>query len=193
MDGTFGKEFIVTDYARRLIRHKAQKLSRHALFRPADVEDVHQELWLAIVKQARRFNAERAALDTFIDRIVKSAVAMLVRDRRRYKRAGNFQTLSLSVEFSTGGKEAWAAHISEADHLRRLGVDTQGDIQRHEQAEAVAAAFAAMSPQLRDFCRQVIVSSVSAAARHQHLSRRQVRRALVAVRSFLLDVGFFEL
>jgi hypothetical protein len=51
MDHAQGKEFVLTDYAKNLIKFKARQLSQRQDFQSAEPEDLQQELWLALVKR----------------------------------------------------------------------------------------------------------------------------------------------
>ncbi|MDW8266077.1 MAG: hypothetical protein RMJ52_12190, partial [Gemmataceae bacterium] len=66
-------EFILTDYAKKLIRIKARQLSHRRDFHDIACTDLEQELWLVLVKAARLFDPAKASLDTFIDRVVNTA------------------------------------------------------------------------------------------------------------------------
>ena len=183
-------DFVLTDYARKLIRFKARQLCRLHSFSKSDEEDLQQELWLAVVNQAGKFDPARASLDTFIDRVVNTAVAMILRDRQRQKRANGFQTVSLDVTPSDGhGNEPLAAKVSQDDLARRLGTEPTDETERRETAEAVASALAKLPDELRDVCRRVMGGSISAAAEDLETSRRQIRNALATARPYLEEAG----
>ena len=55
-------DFVLTDYARTLIRFKARQLCRLHSFSKSDEEDLQQELWLAVVNQAGKFDPARASI-----------------------------------------------------------------------------------------------------------------------------------
>lgn len=190
MSSSQRNDFVLTDYARKLIRFKARQLCRLHSFSKSDEEDLQQELWLAVVNQAGKFDPARASLDTFIDRVVNTAVAMILRDRQRQKRANGFQTVSLDVTPSDGhGNEPLAAKVSQDDLARRLGIEPTDEAERRETAEAVASALTKLPDDLRDVCRRVMGGSISAAAEDLETSRRQIRNALASARPFLEEAG----
>ena len=190
MSSSQRNDFVLTDYARKLIRFKARQLCRLHSFSKSDEEDLQQERWLAVVNQAGKFDPARASLDTFIDRVVNTAVAMILRDRQRQKRANGFQTVSLDVTPSDGhGNEPLAAKVSQDDLARRLGTDPTDEAERRETAEAVASALAKLPDELRDVCRRVMGGSISAAAEDLETSRRQIRNALASARPYLEEAG----
>ena len=57
-----------------------------------DRADIEHDLIGHVLKQADKYDPDRAAVNTFIVRVVETAAAMLVRDRGRLKRAGGFET-----------------------------------------------------------------------------------------------------
>src|SRR5690606_18928212 len=113
MSNAQSKEFILTEYAQNLIEFKARQLSRRWDFSQSDREEIQQELWLAVVDQAERFDSERASLDTFIDRVVNTAVRGILRNRERQKRANGFQAVSLDAVYQDDGrsKQSLAAEL----------------------------------------------------------------------------------
>jgi DNA-directed RNA polymerase specialized sigma24 family protein len=81
MSKAFDPQEIVTEYARTLIRVKAKQIVRRPGFSRSDQADVEQDLVVHLLCQAEHFDPERASLNTFIARVIDSAVAMLVRER----------------------------------------------------------------------------------------------------------------
>jgi RNA polymerase sigma-70 factor (ECF subfamily) len=190
MSSSQGNDFVLTDYARKLIRFKARQLCRLHSFSKSDEEDLQQELWLAVVNQAAKFDPARASLDTFIDRVVNTAVAMVLRDRQRQKRSNGFQAMSLDRTPADGhGNEPLSAKVSEDDLARRVGTEPADETDRRETAEAVASALAKLPDELRDVCRRVMGGSISSAAQDLETSRRQIRNALAAARPFFEQAG----
>lgn len=190
MSNASGKEFVLTDYARNLIRIKARQLSRQRHFRHAEEEDLRQELWMAVVNQAEKFDPSRASVDTFIDRVVNSAVVMLVRDRQREKRAEGFLAISIdSTHVSSETKEPLAAQISNEDLHRRTQVFPAKPIEVSERKEAVDMALEGMPAELRDTCGLLMKGSIASASREEGISRRQIRKALATARRFLERSG----
>lgn len=191
MKQTHATEFVLTDYARNLIKCKARQLSRRRDFQPVEWEDLQQELWLALVKAARHFDPAKASLDTFIDRVVNTAAAMLVRARQRLRNGANERVQSLSDELVApdGQSEPLAATICCDDLARRIGTKPSDATHVAETTEAVAAALQRMPTDLRDVCRRLMNGTVTSVARDLGLSRRQVRNRLQAARPYLEQAG----
>ncbi len=192
MDHAHGKEFILTDYAKSLIKFKARQLSRRQDFQSAELEDLQQELWLVLVKAAEQFDPAKASLDTFIDRVVNTAVAMLVRARQRRKRGNGFPVQSLDQELvpSSETPEPLAAAVSADDLARRTGTKPADETSRREDVEAIEHALAQMPEEIRDLCRKLMGGTVASVARDLGISRRQVRKIIELAKPFFERAGF---
>jgi hypothetical protein len=165
-------------------------LSRRRDIGHASQEDIEQDLWLAVVAQADRFDPTRASLDTYIDRVVNTAAAMILRDRERQKRGNGHRTVSLESRPSEDRTQSTlAAKVSDEDQCRRLGVERRDEGADREQREAVETAFAVMPAEVSDVCRRVMGGSISSAAGEMATSRRQIRNALAQAQSFFVDAG----
>jgi RNA polymerase sigma factor (sigma-70 family) len=166
MDRAHGADFVLSDYAKSVIRFKARQLSRRQGFTSSDLDDLQQELWLTLIKKAEQFDPAKASLDTFIDRVVNMATAMILRARRRLNRSRGFQQ-SLNVDVAAAGKspEPASAAICENDLARRTGVERRDEIERAEEAEAINQALDQMPEELRDICRRLMGGTIAAVAR----------------------------
>jgi len=187
------QNFIFNNYAKSCIEFKARQLSRRSEFRGSDREDLQQEIWLVLLKESHRFNPLRSSLNTFVDRVVNSAVCMILRRPYRGKRAQKRKTLSLEQTQTVSdneGKMSLAETISDADQSRRMGISQRNETVRRNAAEAFAHAVDTMPADMRDVCRQVMDGSISSAARELGMSRYQVRRALQAARPHFEQAGF---
>jgi RNA polymerase sigma factor (sigma-70 family) len=183
---------LLTDYARSLVKFKARQLARQCGFGPSERDDLEQELWLALVSQADRYDPERASLDTFIDRVVNTAAGMPARSRSRLKRAPGDGALSLEttkVPIRGQVQKPLARFLCDADLTRRTGTVPTDEVALRENAEAIAHALAAMPGPMRDVCRLVMRGSISSAARRLRTSRRRVRGLLRAARPYFEEAG----
>jgi RNA polymerase sigma-70 factor (ECF subfamily) len=186
------RDEVLTDYARSLIRYKARQLSRRTGFTRFDCEDLEQDLWLSLLKQIDQFDPKRASLNTFIDRVVNSSAAMILRDRCRRKRSAGFQTQSLDRTHVANSDEPIPLRsvISADDLSRRTGAASADETTRQEDEEAITAAIGVMPPKLRDVCRRLMGGNVLSVARDLKTSRRQIRSALAETRAYFVQAGF---
>lgn len=185
---------VFNKYARTLIRVKARQIIRRSGFSRSDQDDVEQELVIHLLSQARRFDPTRASVNTFVARVVDSGVAMLLRKRRRQKRAPGLsaQSLEMLVGDSSGKTQLLGATLTDEDRDRRLGQQSLSDLARYVDGEAFNFAVRALAPELQEMFRRVMARSPAAAARNLGISRRQVTAALVAVRQHFERAGFGE-
>lgn len=186
--------FGVTEYARSLIRFRAKQLARRSGFSRSDRDDLEQRLWLALRKQADGFDADRASVDTFADRVVNSAVAMILRERRRLKRVAGLRAQSLDrvVPAEDEGDESCALRdlLSDDDRGRRLGTVSADPTTQRLDHEAFEHGLDSLPEHLRDVCRRVMGGSVLSASRELGISRRQVRNSLAEARPYFERAGF---
>jgi DNA-directed RNA polymerase specialized sigma24 family protein len=184
---------IVTEYARTLIRVKAKQLVRRPDFSRSDQDDVEQDLVLHLLSQAEHFDPARGSLNTFISRVVDSAVAMLVRGRGRIKRGPvsgvKIQSLELKVEQADGPPAPLWKTISIADLERRAGGASLSDAELYELVEGVASVIALMSPELRDVCRSLLERNRTETECELGLSRRGYETAMEQIRQHFARGG----
>jgi RNA polymerase sigma factor (sigma-70 family) len=185
-----GKEFIVTESARLLIQIKAGQLCRRG-FCPSEREDIEQELWLAVLRQAERFDPLRASLETFLDRVVGRGVILLWRSRNRRKRGSGVTPCSLESQFlvTAEGRKPLGEVISSEDGARRMRTHVPDAMARSEETEAVEHALAQMPEWLREICRRLTTGTVASVARELGVSRHRIRRALAEARPYFEEAG----
>ena len=183
MDSPHARNALLTAYAQSLIKFKARQLSRKPGFSRSDEEDVSQELTAHLLTQAGLYDPKRGSANTFADRVIKSAIAMLLRDRRRQKRAAGFTAQSLEQTYvrQDQGIASLRDVLGLADLYRRTGAGDD-DERRAETVAAVIEAFQSLPPDLQDLCRRLIDGTAASAARELGISRRQFRNAIERVR-----------
>lgn len=190
MDSLAARDAVLTAYAQSLIRFKARQLSRKPGFSRSDEEDFAQELTLHLVAQAHQYDPKRASVNTFAARVIESKVRMMVRERRRQKRAAGFAAQSLEQTPRTAdqvGASFWD-NLADSDQRRRAGADDEV-VDRSETVAAVVQAFASLPPELQDVCRLLIDGTSASTARNLGISRRQVRNAIARIREHFEAAG----
>jgi len=186
---------LVSGYVQKMIKVKACQLRRRPEFARMDLKDVQQELATRVMKQAHLFDPARGAPTTFIAAVIRTAVPMMCRDRRRLKRAGEMQTTSLDAcAVQMDGEDevevSLADQLGEADRLRHRCAEHCPERERRDVAAAVAAATERMPPAVREVCRQFMAGGTeSSVARDLGVSRRQVRNAMAVARDELRRAG----
>jgi RNA polymerase sigma factor (sigma-70 family) len=190
------RELVCNAHAKRLIQFKARQLSRCCGFCPSDEDDLAQELWLYLLRQAHRFDPDRASLPTFINRVVNSAAAMLVRRHRRMKRIAGLQAVSLeSTMVEVEGVLASLGETISEEHLhRRTGGNSSDSIPLNDERMIVHGVIRSLPAPLWDIFRRLMGSTANSVARDMAISRRQVRKAVRTIRRRLqrARIGKFQ-
>lgn len=183
---------VLNDYAKKLIRFKARQLIQRAGFSQTDQADVEQDMTLHLLSKAELYDPSRASINTFMTRVVDSAAGMILRHRRRLKRAAGFTAPSLdSTTWTSEGEAAPVRERITDDHVRRrTGARSRDAADDHEQAEAVEHALQRMPENLRDLCRRLMNGTVTSVARDLGASRRQVHSRIARARKYFEDAGF---
>lgn len=184
---------VCTQYARTLIRVKARQLIRRHGFGRSDKDDIEQDLFLHLLSQAQQFDPARGSINTFIARVVDSAVAMLVRDRRRNKRApetGIIQSLQVMVDQPEGPPSPLWATLSQADADRRKNTVSLSETEHFELAEDVSYLIEALPPEAQAVCRARMDRNRSETERDLGHSRRSLDAAMELIRQHFDQGGF---
>jgi DNA-directed RNA polymerase specialized sigma24 family protein len=180
---------VLNDYVQQLIRVKARYLARQPGFSRSDEEDLRQEITKRLLERAHRFDARRASLNTFVDRVVASLVVSILREHRRQKRAAGNTTVSIDTHAmrAADGRTPLRDHLEAADVQRRL-VGSPADYDPEREA-AVRIALCALPPELRSICERLMDVPAATAARQLGLTRHQVLKAISAIRSHFRAAG----
>ncbi len=188
---------VCTEYARTLIRVKARQIVRRPGFNRSETGDVENDLFLHLLNQAQQFDPTRGSINTFIARVVDSAVAMLVRERRRNKRAPALgvvvQSVEVMVDQPDGPPAPLGATLSQADAERRTGGDSMSNTEMFELVEDVAHLIDALPPELQAVCRARMDRNRSETERDLGHSRRSLDTAMELIRQHFVQGGFEEI
>ena len=183
---------IATQYVQTLIRCKARQVTRQPGFSRADESDVAQDLRAHILKQAHHFDPSQAGVNTFIARVVDSAVAMIIRDRWRLKRAAglNLQSLEGSTLRHEGKEKGLMEVLVDDDLRRRRGIPGVPEEERREVSVDMAGVLARLAAPLRGIARLLMDDGNEASiARDLGMSRRRVRKAIDDIRRHFRRAG----
>lgn len=180
---------ILTPYAQRLIRSKARQLAHTTGFRRNEAEDLEQEFWIALLTQCVHYDPSRASLNTFINRVVHSTIAILIRERQRSKRSLAVHAQSLD-QISSKQRCAISKSLTETDDRRRSPQSSEDALQTIEKDEAFQRCLSSLPLELQQVCHRVMHSAGATAARKLGTSRRQVRKSLAVARIHFRNAGF---
>ena len=181
-------------YIQKLLKIKARQLTRRPEFRRTDPADIEHDLICHVLQQAHHFDPTRGCVGTFVARIVDSAIGMMCRHRQRLKRAPGFAAISLENTFvgrCSDKLETPLSDVVQEGHLwRRTKPESPSPQWQAELAGDMADALAALPPQLRAIARRLMQGTENAVARELGISRRQLHKAVDAIRKHLERNGF---
>jgi RNA polymerase sigma factor (sigma-70 family) len=177
--------FELTAYAQRLIHIKAHQLVRQAAHTAYDEADIRQELLLRLLSRAHHFDPQRGALNTFVDRVTRSAAASLVRQWKCKKRTPGQGVVSVETSsvLSPEGLTTLDGQLAPEDLARRTGGTPADPLAALTNKDAVRAAIAQLPAELQAVCERLMHVSPAAAARELGMSRDQITRALRKLRT----------
>lgn len=182
---------VLTPYSKNLISYLSRKLKPRRVFRRESQGDLEQELTAYVLSRAHLFDPSRGSANTFADRVIHSGIAMMIRDRRRQKRAPDLDNVSLEKTAAGSDEEAPSMRdtLTEADLRRRFGDACDSD--RAESIEAVREILQSLSAEDQEICQLRMSGSDASVARALGISRRQVRQHLDRLRK-RFEVGGFD-
>ncbi len=192
MDSRFTQDLVLTPYARNLISYMARRLKPKRVFRRESQEDLEQDLLAYLLSRAQLYDPNRGSPNTFADRVLRSGIAMILRDRLRQKRAPEVENVSLERskikvdEYPSSLRDV----LTESDlHRSRATVDEQ---LRQERIDSVRELLESLSPQDQELCFLRMSGSEASVAREMGMTTRQVRCALSRIRNRFAAGGFGE-
>lgn len=182
----------LSPYVLSLIQRKAKQLCRRRGFRSADRKDLIQELTARLLAKTGKYDPGRgASLNTFANRVIESAVRMLLRDAVRQKRAAGLAAASLDggSVIIDGQPVPLTEVVSDADRERVTGGALAPRTTATELADAVEQALSPLPPFVVEVARQLQVGNASAACKALGVSRRKVYAAIAMIRERLEAAG----
>ena len=173
-------------YVANLIRTKARQLVGHYGFTKSDREDIEQDLTVDLLRRMPNYDASRSGFCTFATRVVEHAVARMVEYRTAAVRDCRLKVRSLQETIAVGDGEQLPvedlphedASLVQRGHPSGLPSDEQDlriDLDR---------ALGRLTPEQREFCLQLMTSTISEIASANGVSRSrlyEIRREIQAV------------
>jgi len=179
-------------YTSDLIRIKARRLIGNYGFTRDDLEDVVQDITLDVLERLPKYDASRASLRTFIDRITTHKIANIIRDRRRLKRDYSCIAWSLDEEVRTddGHAARRGDGISQDDCEREMGTASRPAIERIDLCMDIARVFNGLPPNLQLIAVLLMETSKSETAEVLGVPRGTFYgRELTQLRAMFKDKG----
>ena len=163
----------LSEYASKLIKHKAGRLVGRFGFTRPDRADIEQDLILHLFQKMPHFNSNRGSQNTFVSRIIKRKVVSIIRHRRALRR--DYCRIT-AIDDAAGGEEhAAIAALVVGESPHDLAIDLAGAIQTFDSDS-------------QRFCKMLMTSSVADAARRLGLTRGAARgRVAILRKGYLCD------
>mgnify|MGYP000355229767 CR=1 FL=1 len=171
-------------FTSELIRRKAQQLCRRSDFSRSDEDDLRQDMITYLWTKARLYDTARGSIEAFVTTAVGSWVAMELRRRRAGKRNNGINAVSLegTLVECDGERDSLGAMLGDEDGHRRNSIDAKTLLDELDIREAFTRVSASLSAREHSLVRDVVDHGVAGAARNRRVSRRQIDRALAAIR-----------
>jgi DNA-directed RNA polymerase specialized sigma24 family protein len=173
--------------ATQTIRIHAHRLARATLIPGMTAADYEQQLALDLWRRLPVYDPKRAALATFIDRVVRRRACDFLTAAQTAARRAERQ--SVSLDGAAGGEahgEGPAARLSTADRLWGHADELEHDTGlRHDLGRFVAK----LSPALKRCCAILTNSSIGEAVRKEGLHRSSHYEAVARLRRKAREAG----
>jgi RNA polymerase sigma factor (sigma-70 family) len=180
-------EVVVSEYVRSAIRAKAARLCRLPGFQRRDQEDLEQELVVHLLVRLQGFEPERSSINTFIDRVLDSAVRMELRRAHRLKRGQGRRLESLDADTPSGPlRDA----VPQDVHSRRTGATSVDPREQRIDGDALQLALDSLPDNLRRLCERLMEIGKTRLAAELGISTRQVGNLIEQILPTLLRAGF---
>jgi RNA polymerase sigma factor (sigma-70 family) len=182
----------VTDkFTTHLIRVTAKGLVSEGRFPRSELEDVIQELQLALIEQSGNFDPEKATWTTFVKTVVRLAAITLRRRRYAGRRSIPSDTISLNaaVKDADGKTSELGFLLSEEDYHRSRGREFVGHTELVNRACDVQGVLDRLTDDQREICELLKEHPVSEVARLLGISRKKLQLRIDAMREQFREAG----
>ncbi|MBS0210414.1 MAG: sigma-70 family RNA polymerase sigma factor [Planctomycetes bacterium] len=182
----------VTDkVATHFIRNAARALVADGSFPRSDLEDVIQDLQLALLEQSDNFDPDRSRWSTFVKHVVRNTAISLRRRQRALCRQAQGELSSLNVLIADGDGHLieFEATVGEEEFRTGHGQDFVPHPEQVELALDLAALLGTLSEELREICELLKLLTPTEARRELEISRTTMDRRLVALRELFRAAG----
>lgn len=189
------KQGILNGYARDVIRHKARQLIGKYGFTRDDYDDLQQEMMLDLLRRLGKYDPSKAALSTFVARIVDRKISTLIRHQRQEKRDYRRQVCPLDTPVDTqDGQTLGLDEILSQDAFDE-------DIARHDRPEVerfdlkldLSIVLDELPADLRHLAQRLQTRTVAEIARELGVPRSSLyEKGIARLRKIFEDNGLRE-
>jgi RNA polymerase sigma-70 factor (ECF subfamily) len=163
-------------YAEKFIQIKARQLIGKWGIRNDDLDDIKQDFRHDLFRRLPKYNAKKAKLTTFIQRVVEHKIANILRDRRSDKSVANRRCLSLDSTVQTDDSSGREIILGDCVSHDQFQLFCRGKTRsRQEERELVAdvrQVVGTLPENLRAACELLLEGmSISETARRVGIKR----------------------
>ena len=187
----------VDPYAVKAVRCAARNLARQKEFHTSDIEDLEQEFIVHLFSRMDRYDPQRGQFNTFIDRVLRSKTAVLVKRSAAKKRQDDTFTTHFP-ELEDWEKEDDNGEETPVPPQLRCGIEGVPASQDEDPDEHLntldrrldmEAFLGALPEELRDICLRLDTETPAQIAEDAGLSRRAVYWCLQCIRQAFAASG----
>jgi len=173
------------------IRTKARQLCGRSDFSWSDFEDLQQDMRIYLLEKAHLFDPARGRLEAFVNKAIRTWVAIQLRYRSRDKRRDSYKVLSLErTRVECDGEITSLGFVLLEEDGRRLERNySLSDLERFELREAIDHAMGNLDPKDREVLTHVAEHGVASTSRVFGVSRRQINNAVARARTHFEKAG----
>lgn len=189
------KQRILEGYARDVIRHKAWQLIGKYGFTRDDYDDLQQEMMLDLLRRLGKYDPDKAALTTFVARIVDRKISNLIRHRRQEKRDYRRQVcpLDAQVEDHDGQQRGLDEILSQDAYDEEVGRHDCPEAARKDLGLDLASALDDLPAELLELARRLQTRTVAEIARELGVPRSSLyEKGIARLRKIFEDRGLRE-
>lgn len=167
------EQYGLTDYALKLVRHKARQIVGKAGYTETDVEDIQQDLTLDLLERLGKFDPAKAKYSTFVTRLVERKISKLLRARLAAMRDHRREVCSVNDEIDVGEDQPVqrVAAISQDDNDLRTGKYNRPAEERADLALDLRMVLDDLPVKLREVAQMLMSNSITEVARELGMPR----------------------
>ena len=183
--------FDLNQYAKDIIRHKAQQLIGNYGFTLDDLKDIEQDLWLDLLQRLPKYNAERAQFSTFICLVVDHKISTIIRYHTQEKRDWRCHcSLDDPVEDPAGTSVPRGETLSQDECDLRTGKYARPEAERIDLQLDLSIALSELPPDLKLLAEQLMIHPIAQVARDLGIPRSTLyEKGIGSLRRHFMDKG----
>lgn len=163
------------DCAHRIAWRAARKMAGCLFGGPSACTDIYQHLMTAVIERWSQYDSRRSSVSAFINTIIRSQAASLVRHQLTLKRGRAVRVVGFGPNSDVWQRDA-----------RR---PAPGDQQRRDLHADVQTVLKTLSPELRQFATLLMRTTVAGATRVMGLTRHTSMAYLDQLRNHFIAAG----